>query len=59
MNAKKQGVHRSTPNSMAGRRMNNIAKPPQPELLTQEQKNWNAQLDAKKAAKKAAKNASH
>jgi hypothetical protein len=37
MTTKKQGVHRSTPNSMAGRRMNNIAKPPQ-DILTKEQK---------------------
>lgn len=50
----KTGIHRVTPTSQGGRRMISIARPHNPQNLTQEQRDWNAQVDAKKAAKKAA-----
>jgi hypothetical protein len=51
----KTGVHRVTPNSEAGRRMITIAQPKNPTPLTKEQRDWNAAVDAKKAAKKVSK----
>lgn len=53
MKPSKTGVHRVTPSSEAGRRMITIAQPKNPTPLTKEQRDWNAQVDAKKAAKKA------
>ncbi len=47
-----KGIHRSTPNSLSGRRMNNVAKEI-PVKLTPEQFEWNVRVEQKKAAKKA------
>lgn len=52
---------RFTGNSKAGRQIMSANSPIRANGfgLTQEQRDWNAQVEAKKAAKKAAKNASN
>lgn len=59
MRNQKQGVHRHTANSEAGRRMISPGKEHNPLNMTKEQRDWNAQVEARKAAKKAAKNEPH
>ncbi len=53
--APNKGIHRSTPTSKRGRQMNNIARPVDLSQQSQEVKDWNAQVEVKKAAKLAAK----
>lgn len=49
----KQGIHRYPANSKGGRQVAAITSPLRTGLveLTQEQKDWNARVDAKKAEK--------
>jgi hypothetical protein len=53
----KPAIHRHTGNSKAGRRIAaaNSLRSSAISELTQEQKDWNARVDAKKAAKKVTK----
>lgn len=54
----KPAIHRHTGNSKAGRRImaaNSMPNLLKPSVQTQEQKDWNAQVEAKKAAKAARK----
>jgi hypothetical protein len=48
-----KGVHRTTPNTKKGRQMIRVGTTPQHGALTEEQREWNARVEARKAEKKA------
>jgi hypothetical protein len=50
-----KGVHRITPGTKKSRQMIRIGTTPQPGALTEEQREWNARVEARKAEKKAIK----